>query len=221
MFDLVFLLDPSFKSSFAQNESCRSSLPLQLLFWPNFKFLYQNLSFGGSNSSQIHSNVHCVLQCFYCDAQTPIPRPATRRRRHASAIAPRPRRPSAALILARALEASHPFPSPSPFLALARSQDEQSSPSTPLVVPRHPLVAPPRSFAPRAARPRPEPTPPLHELGRALRRPKSGNRPPPAIAVLAELRPLRRATPPAVLRSIRVLGELPRKPLLLPDPFSP
>ena len=38
------------KSIFAQNESCRFSFPLQLLFWPNFKFLYEKLSFNWSNS---------------------------------------------------------------------------------------------------------------------------------------------------------------------------
>ena len=32
VFDLVFLTDPSLKSTFAQNESCSSSFALQLLF---------------------------------------------------------------------------------------------------------------------------------------------------------------------------------------------
>src|SRR6185436_14280129 len=52
MFDLIFLPNPSSKSTFAQNKSCRFSLPLQLLFWPNFKFLYEVLSFNLSNASQ-------------------------------------------------------------------------------------------------------------------------------------------------------------------------
>jgi len=51
VFDLVFVLDLSSKSTSAQNESCRSSFSLQLLFWPNFKFLYEKLSFNLSNSS--------------------------------------------------------------------------------------------------------------------------------------------------------------------------
>ena len=41
VFDLVFLANPSLNSTFAQNKSCRSYLPLQLLFWSNFKFLYE------------------------------------------------------------------------------------------------------------------------------------------------------------------------------------
>ena len=46
-----FLPNPQPESTFAQNQSCRSSLPLQLLFWPNFKFLCEVLSFGRSKSS--------------------------------------------------------------------------------------------------------------------------------------------------------------------------
>ena len=60
MFDLVFVLDLSSKSTSAQNESCSSSFPLQLLFWPNFKFLYENLSFNWSNSDRNHLNEETV-----------------------------------------------------------------------------------------------------------------------------------------------------------------
>src|SRR6185437_11333913 len=60
-FSRVFPPDLSFKSSFARNKSCRFSFPLQLLFWPNFKFQYKFLSFGSSNSGQNHSNVFTVL----------------------------------------------------------------------------------------------------------------------------------------------------------------
>ena len=56
VFDLVFVLDPSSKSTSAQNESCSSYFPLQLLFWPNFKLLYEIWTFNWSNSSQIDSN---------------------------------------------------------------------------------------------------------------------------------------------------------------------
>ena len=60
MFDLVFVLDPSLKSIFAKNESCRSFNPLQLLFWPNFMLPYEIWSFSGSNWSQNHSNESTV-----------------------------------------------------------------------------------------------------------------------------------------------------------------
>src|SRR6185312_13768413 len=53
VFDYVFLLDPSSKSIFAQKQSCRPSLPLQLLFWPNFKLLCENYSFGRSKIESV------------------------------------------------------------------------------------------------------------------------------------------------------------------------
>ena len=55
VFDLVFLLDPSFKSTFAQNKSCSSYRSLQLLFWLNFTFQCKNRSFGWSKSAKNHS----------------------------------------------------------------------------------------------------------------------------------------------------------------------
>ena len=98
MFDPVFLDDPNLKSTFAQNESCRSSLPPQLLFWPNFKFLYQILSSNRSKSSQIGSKSCIVLPC----ASTVLAHTATgdrRRRRVPTRVAHPgdPRSPSAAL----------------------------------------------------------------------------------------------------------------------------
>ena len=53
-FDLIFLLNPSFESTCAQNKSCRPSIPLQLLFWPNFGFQYEIWSFWQSNFDQNH-----------------------------------------------------------------------------------------------------------------------------------------------------------------------
>jgi hypothetical protein len=84
VFDRVFLSDLGLKSTFAQNESCRSSLPLQLLFWPNFKFLYQILRFGWSNVSQKTVKIkHCVsLYSTVLGAHTAT----DRRRLHASAV---------------------------------------------------------------------------------------------------------------------------------------
>ena len=86
VFDHIFLPDQSLKSTFAQNKSCRSSLPLQFLFWPNFKFLYEILSFNRSKLSQNQSNVVTVhLLCSPVHRTPPIPRSARRRQRlHAS-----------------------------------------------------------------------------------------------------------------------------------------
>jgi hypothetical protein len=53
MFDPILLDDPNIKLTFAQKQSCRSSLLLQLLFWPNFKLLCENFSFAGSKIESI------------------------------------------------------------------------------------------------------------------------------------------------------------------------
>ena len=55
VFDLIFLRDLSFKSTFAQNKSCSSYRSLQLLFWPNFTFQCKISSFGWSKSAKNHS----------------------------------------------------------------------------------------------------------------------------------------------------------------------
>ena len=52
MFDPILLDDPNIKLTFAQKQSCRSSLLLQLLFWPNFK-LCENFSFGPSKIESV------------------------------------------------------------------------------------------------------------------------------------------------------------------------
>src|SRR6185503_6950018 len=71
VFDLVFVLDLSSKSTSAQNESCRSFNPLQLLFWPNFMFPYEIWSFNWSNSGKKnHLNEETVFHCVrHCDAR--------------------------------------------------------------------------------------------------------------------------------------------------------
>jgi hypothetical protein len=56
------------------------------------------------------------------------------------------------------------------------------------------LATPPRFGAPRAASPRPEPTPHLPELGRAPRRPKSSRSRRPPLSFTELHRPLRRAS---------------------------
>jgi len=69
VFDYVFLLDPGLKSTFTQNKSCRSSFPLQLLSWANFKLLCEIMSFGWSNRVKIeHSSP--VHHCASSDAHT-------------------------------------------------------------------------------------------------------------------------------------------------------
>ena len=89
VFDYVFLLNSSLKSTFAQNESCRSSFALQLLFWSNFKFIYRILSFGRSNASQFRSKRTQFFSCApLCspDAHTALWPPATSPRVTAPAI---------------------------------------------------------------------------------------------------------------------------------------
>ena len=54
-FDRVFVSNPIFKSTFAQNKSCSSYRSLQLLFWPNFTFQCKFWSFGWSKSAKNHS----------------------------------------------------------------------------------------------------------------------------------------------------------------------
>ena len=98
MFDLVFVLDLSSKSTSAQNESYRSFNPLQLLFWPNFKLLYEIWSFSGSNWSQNHSNESTVratafsLFCPYRHRRLSTPASSSTRcsSRHSSASGRRP-----------------------------------------------------------------------------------------------------------------------------------
>ena len=65
VFDPVFLLDSSLESTFAQNKSCRSYRPLQLLFWQNFIFQCKIWSFGRSNSAKNHSiSINCDSPVF-------------------------------------------------------------------------------------------------------------------------------------------------------------
>ena len=119
MFDPVFLSDPSFKSTFAQNKSCRSYRTLQLLFWPNFKCPYEISSFGRSNASQFQSNEITVPSLF-----SPVHHRSRRRRRHASRRrAHRRLSVSAAKSDAKSgFASSFPFPRP----CGARSGAEQS-----------------------------------------------------------------------------------------------
>ena len=145
---MFILLDPSLKSIFAQNESCRSSFPLQLLFWPNFMFPYQILSFGWSKSDQNCSNAATVLHCVTVFAT--VSRAAhtgdcgQRHLLHASAIAPRCRSSSSLSRRGAVSISSIPFVL---SLALVRSQAEHSSPSTT----RRPFLAvPPRTLHARA-----------------------------------------------------------------------
>ena len=127
VFDRVFLLDPGLKSAFAQKRSCRFFLPLQFLFCPNFKLLYENLSFGQSNASQNQSKGITVPPCSsLCrrDAHT-----SDCRRRRASSMCRRagdPRPPRTPFLSVRGRwklpVPSFPFPSSS-------SREQSASPS--------------------------------------------------------------------------------------------
>ena len=117
MFDLVFVLDLSSKSISTQNESCRSFIPLQLLFWPKFMFPYEKLSFGWSKLGQ--NSLKPTVVSLFVTVSAPIPRrpPATPR----VARAGDPHHPRCvALIRSRALEASRPHLFS--FLATSSSQ---------------------------------------------------------------------------------------------------
>ena len=140
MFDYVFLPNPSLKSTFAQNESCRSSVPLQLLFWPNFKLLYKNLSFGWSNSNQFQSNELTVPPC------TSTMLAATDcRRLHAS------RAPAILALRARGLSSRVPWRLlvPIPFFLLERAEQTSRAVARPPTVPRRParILRAPTSLA--------------------------------------------------------------------------
>ena len=88
-FEYVFLHDPSFEATCAQNKSCRPSIPLQLLFWPNFMFQCKISSFGWSKSGQKSVKMITVLH----GSSLCLPRPSQRRRPPRVAIAGEPRSP--------------------------------------------------------------------------------------------------------------------------------
>ena len=48
-----YLSNPCSKQLFVQYQCCRSFLPLQLSFWPDFKLLYENFSFGQSKIESV------------------------------------------------------------------------------------------------------------------------------------------------------------------------
>ena len=186
MFNRVLLHDPSLKSTSAQNKSCTSYYPLQLLFWPNFKLLYEIWSFSGSNWSQNHSIESTVrapafsLFCPYRDRRPSTPASSSTRRssRRSSASGRRP----------YPLASTGTFSS-LPALLLPHACVVQSSSGRRRSSRRPNLATPPQFVAPGAAQTRRPPTPHLPERGRALPRPKSSRRPPLAIVVPAELRP--------------------------------
>ena len=157
-FDLVFLPNPSLKSTFVQNKSCRSSLPLQLLFWPNFKFLYQSLSFGRSNASKNRSKF-IELHYFAPVLATVSPRRPCRRLWpsarlvHASAVATIDRRASPSLSSLGAVSVFpplHPLPRAhaEPRRAELAAGVPPAKPATPASIQRAlASVASPRSYA--------------------------------------------------------------------------
>ena len=151
-FEHVFLPNSSSKSTFAQNKSCRSSLPLQLLFWPNFKFLYEKLRSGWSNLGQNSFETSLFLFLFSlvhahtATGDAPVaPRVGHRsKRRLASKLRRSPRRPRSGSF--------------APLLLPARARDEPSRAEPPsLAAPvtlRHPasiLRAPTSLASPRTS----------------------------------------------------------------------
>ena len=190
MFDPVFLDDPNLKSTFAQNESCSSSFAHKLLFWPNFKFLYQILTFGRSNASQIWSK---FVELYYFAPVLATVSPGTHAddcgRRcllHASAIDD-PRTPRGRLLIRSRRPSSIPPPlSPSSRLRRARTSSSRRR-----ALRRPTLATPPRFLAPESPPPHPAPLQHLPDLVWTITRPESSCRPPSPLPFVPELRPLR------------------------------
>jgi len=156
-FDLVFLLNPSFESIFAQKQSCRPSIPLQLLFWPNFMFPYEVWSFGWSNFAQNHFK---RIQLVYCALDAVRARRRQQhRRRHASDVG-EPRLPCSRVVLISPGAMSVFLPLLLPHARGLRRARTEPSPAAVLTT----LAAPLRLLAPQADLPRPEALPPLLEL---------------------------------------------------------
>ena len=124
-----FFPNPSFKSTFAQNESCRSSFPLQLLFWSNFKLPYKNLTFGRSTLGQNSFETSLFLFLFSPE--------------HAhTATGDAPATP----------RVSRPYPFPALLLPRARAESSPSSPAAER--PCAGLPSPPRCDSSRPRPPR-------------------------------------------------------------------
>ena len=188
MFDLIFVLDPSSKSTSAQNESCRSSFSLQLLFWPNFKFLYEKLSFNWSNSSKNHLNEETVhLLCSTLCRPDAIP--ASGRRRATPCVGNRAPTLFFTLHWPGSFRSVHPYPFPE-LLRRARARVAavrragHGSPSR--LDSSHPKL---RNLAPTSLRSIPC-------LLESFPRPKSSCRTSSAIAVAPNSTPRRRAPSP-------------------------
>ena len=141
-FTLVFLLNPSFESLFAQKQSCRPSIPLQLLFWSNSKFPYEIWSFGRSNFDQ---NQFKRVQFGY-DASPVLLIPRRPRRRSPPRVAPTnlSHRAHAPVLISH--EAVSVFSSSCSFvLEPCRAEPSRPPPAaTPAI-----LATPLQSFAPR------------------------------------------------------------------------
>ena len=151
MFDRVFVPDPSFNSTFAQKQSCRISRPLQLLFWPNFKFLYQISSFGRSKSAQKLKFGYCASPGGQCLAGLDVG-VATRRadEPRPSCSHTRPYPHGVVLVFASLF----PF-----FLVRAEHRATLAARRSPRRCRfRPPLAAVPRFLALQAAQPRPTPS---------------------------------------------------------------
>ena len=145
MFDPVFLIDPSLKSTFVQNKSCRSSLPLQLLFWPNFTLPYKIWSFNQSKLSQNRSK---RSPCFSCDALCPYRRPCCDRRDTAGDSTRRVSRRTLSSALRRSYPCAQPYPFPLPSSPNSSSREQSRAELSPLAAPAIPVAPAPISSCP-------------------------------------------------------------------------
>ena len=182
MFDLVFVLNSGFESIFAQKQSCRPFCPLQLLFWPNFKFLYGILSFNWSKSAKNHS--------ISVNGDSPVLDSSPPSSTFASPRVSRRRSSRSAQTCRRVLI---PFPGavsvfPPLLLPHARGSSRaraEPSPAFPSAIPATPCRFP----APQAAPSHPASPPPLSRARATLCRAESTPAPPAAIAVSGEASP--------------------------------
>ena len=145
MFDPVFLIDPSLKSTFVQNKSCRSSLPLQLLFWPNFKLPYKIWSF---NQSKLSQNWSKQSLCFSCAALCPYQRPCRDRRDTAGDSTNRVSRRTSSSMLRCSYPCARPYPFPLPSSPSSSSREQSRAELPPLNAPAIPIAPTPISSRP-------------------------------------------------------------------------
>ena len=146
------------KTTFIQYQCCRSFLPLLLLFWPNFKLLYEDLSFGRSRSESVLPKTRRFR---VCKPEVPVLRPKTRRFRFRKpevpvllCSAPIPATPRVtAPTSAPPLKLSTTLHWPTPFWLRrspsSRRERSQANPSAAAHRAGHPVAVSPPFFEPK------------------------------------------------------------------------